>query len=429
MDYILDSVNVLFNIIFCIYFLWGKYSRCSVHKVRHSLFVALAIIIKIGIGYLQISSLNFISGYLLILVVISLLFTCSKKAAVLYSTLLSMLLLCADAFGVILVSTYHKSTISVTISASTLSWQRHIWVLIFQIVLIEMARVLIVRKDQFIIKWHEIMFYILVTAFEVAIFAYISNETKASSSGIVMLLIMIGFLILDIYILYVFHKISQLREKECQTVLMNQQEHLQLQMYQELQKMYQKTCASAHDINRHISALQTWISEKSETPPNKYLSDLYKVASQLKPRIQNQNAILEIILNTASARCEEKQIQFNMEIEDFPMSFVSDMDMTTIFSNLLDNAIDACAEQEEDNRKIDIVLCKKIGLIALRITNTCKYSGIDKPQKWHSTKENHMGIGLSNVEKTVEKYNGGFSVKNDRECFHVAVTLPIHAKI
>lgn len=248
---------------------------------------------------------------------------------------------------------------------------------------------------------------------------------QINSSGFLMLLIMVGFLFLDLYIIYIFNKISHLREKEHQTDLMHQQEQLQLQMYRELQKMYRTTCEVAHDINRHVTALKTWISSESVQKSEQYLSDLSDTAQQLLPRIKNQNEILEIILNKVASTCEREKIQLDMDIEDFSMKFISDMDITTIFSNLLDNAVDACMEIENTPKTIQIILCQKMGLIALRVTNTCAYKGAELPQKWHSTKKNHTGIGLSNVQKTVEKYEGVVSVKTKREIFQVSVTLPI----
>ena len=200
---------------------------------------------------------------------------------------------------------------------------------------------------------------------------------QISSSGFLMLLIMVGFLFLDLYIIYIFNKISHLREKEHQTDLMHQQEQLQLQMYRELQKMYRTTCEAAHDINRHVTALKTWISGESVQKAEQYLSDLSDTAQQLQPRIRNQNEILEIILNTVASTCEREKIQLDMDIEDFSMKFISDMDITTIFSNLLDNAVDACMEIENTPKTIQIVLCQKMGLIALRITNTCAYKGAE----------------------------------------------------
>ena len=154
--------------------------------------------------------------------------------------------------------------------------------------------------------------------------------------------------------------------------------------------MYQATCEAAHDINRHVTALKTWISGELCQKAEQYLSDLSDTARQLQPRIRNQNEILEIILNTIASTCDREQIKL-------------DMDITTIFSNLLDNAVDACMEIENASRTVEIVLCQKMVLIALRITNACAYTRKELPKKRHSTKKNHMGIGLSNVQKTVEK--------------------------
>lgn len=393
--------------------------------VRRTILVISGIIVKALVIFFKISPLNFITSFLIIVLIIHMLFDCNKFSLFIYATLFVMIELCADALGVIIVSVFHKNTISVTIGATSLAWNHHLWDWLFQIVLTRMTKLLILKKEHFKIIWHEIIFYIFLVSFEVGIFAYFSHVTYSNSSGFLMLLIIVGFLFLDLYIIYIFNKISYLREKEHQTDLMNQREQMQLQMYHELQKMYRTTCEAAHDINRHVTALKKWISDESGQKAEKYLSDLSDTAKQLQPRIRNQNEILEIILNTVASTCEREQIKLDMDIEDFSMEFISDMDITTIFSNLLDNAVDACMEIENAPKTIQIVLCQKMGLIALRITNTCAYKGAELPQKWHSTKENHTGIGLSNVQKTVEKYEGVVSVKTKQEIFQVSVTLPI----
>ena len=425
MQYILDCVTLLLNVVLCFYLLYGKYPVRSTHMVKRILLITAAVISKALIVYLQISPLNFISGCCIILLIIWLLFSCNKAALFMYTALFAMLTLSADALGVIVVSAFHQNTISITLGTTALVWQHHIWNWILQIVLTRIAKILIRSKEQFKIRWHEVMFYVLVVLFEVGIFAYFSATAQEKSSGWAMLLFLAGFLGLDLYIIYIFHKISQMREKERQTDLMQQYQQLQLQMYRELQKLYQQTCETAHDINRHITALQAWIAGKSTRDGEQYLSDLSAAAKQLQPRIRNQNAILEIILNTAARRCEQEAIQLSLEIEDFPMDFLSDMDTTTIFSNLLDNAIDACMELDRSVKRIEVVLCQKMGLLALRMTNTCQAAADLSPRQWHSTKKDHMGIGLSNVRKTVEKYHGVVSVRTKEELFQVSVTIPI----
>ncbi|HEZ7986805.1 MAG TPA: GHKL domain-containing protein [Ruminococcus sp.] len=425
MTYFLDCITLFLTVMLCGYLLYGKYPLRKTNMVRRTILVISGIIVKALVIFFKISPLNFITNFLMIVLIIRLLFNCNKSSLFIYAALFAMITLCSDVLSVIIVSIFHKNTISVTMGATSLAWNHHLWDWLIQIVLTRIAKLLILKKGSIQNSWHEIIFYIFLILFEVGIFAYFSYVTHSSSSGFLMLLIMVGFLFLDLYIIYIFNKISHLREKEHQTDLMNQREQMQLQMYNELQKMYRTTCEAAHDINRHVTALKKWISGKSGQKAEKYLSDLSDTAKQLQPRIRNQNEILEIILNTVASTCEREQIKLDMDIEDFSMKFISDMDITTIFSNLLDNAVDACMEIENAPKTIQIVLCQKMGLIALRITNTCIYKGEELPQKWHSTKKNHTGIGLSNVQKTVEKYEGVVSVKTKQEIFQVSVTLPI----
>lgn len=425
MSYVLDCITLFLTVILCVYLLYDKYPFKKTNTVRRTILVASVVIVKALVMFFKISPLNFITNFLMIVLIILLLFNCNKSSIFIYAALFAMITLGADALSVIIVSVFHKNTISVTMGAMTLVWNHHLWDWLIQIVLTRIAKLLILKKENFRIIWHEIIFYIFLVSFEVGIFAYFSHVTHSNSSGFLMLLIMVGFLFLDLYIIYIFNKISHLREKEHQTDLMNQREQMQLQMYHELQKIYHTTCEAAHDINRHVTALKNWISVESGQKAEKYLSDLSDTAKQLQPRIRNQNEILEIILNTVASTCEKEKIKLDMDIEDFSMKFISDMDITTIFSNLLDNAVDACMEIENAPKTIQIVLCQKMGLIALRITNTRAYKEKDLPQKWRSTKKNHMGIGLSNVQKTVEKYEGVVSVKTKQEIFQVSVTLPI----
>ena len=105
------------------------------------------------------------------------------------------------------------------------------------------------------------------------------------------------------------------------------------------------------------------------------------------------------------------------------MSFISDMDITTIFSNLLDNAIDACREIDKSRRKIRIIMRAQMGLIVIKITNSCAYNHISNIKFGHSTKENHSGIGLFNVRKAVEKYEGIMDIKRDNNTFCVSITF------
>ena len=71
MQYILDCVTLLLNVVLCFYLLYGKYPVRSTHMVKRILLITAAVISKALIVYLQISPLNFISGCCIILLIIS----------------------------------------------------------------------------------------------------------------------------------------------------------------------------------------------------------------------------------------------------------------------------------------------------------------------------------------------------------------------
>ena len=80
-------------------------------------------------------------------------------------------------------------------------------------------------------------------------------------------------------------------------------------------------------------------------------------------------------------------------IGDVKLTGIKDLDITTIFANLLDNAIEAAREIKND-AYIDLKMDYFNEFIVVSIRNSMGES--------ESTKEGHMGIGLENVRYTLE---------------------------
>lgn len=426
MQFVLDCVTTILTAVLCFLMLFNKYEIKSNYIIARISSIILIIVAKIGLLFLHIPPINLISIWAVCLFVIYFIYSCRLRTTLMYSFIFLMIALVSDSIGVLIVSAFYHHTITETLGATDLVWHHHIWNWLLQIFLSRITSLIIRKNDKINAKWHEMLFYIFLLIFEVLLFASVYSAVQDYMSGNFLILIMSGFMMLDIYIMYILHKVSLSREAEQKMCLMQQQEQLQLQMYQELRKKYNTTCEIAHDINRHISSLKALIMSNPNKQAECYLSDLTKDTERLRPVIKNQNAMLEIILNTVSERCEKSNISMEMNIEDFPLQFISDIDITTIFSNLFDNAIEACMELSKSQRKIHVVLRMQMGLIVLRITNSCKETESKEFHFHHSTKINHYGIGLSNVKKAVEKYDGVFSIQQDINQFCVSVTFSEH---
>lgn len=108
MTYVLDCITLFLTVILCVYLLYDKYPLRKTYMLRRTVLVISVIIVKAIIIFFKISSLNFITSFLMIFLIIRLLFNCSKSLLFIYAALFVMIALCSDALSVIIVSVFHK---------------------------------------------------------------------------------------------------------------------------------------------------------------------------------------------------------------------------------------------------------------------------------------------------------------------------------
>ena len=133
-----------------------------------------------------------------------------------------------------------------------------------------------------------------------------------------------------------------------------------------------------------------------------------KIRELLKPLIPVQyteNPILNILLTDKESVMREKGISVTIKVDNVNLNFIEPIDITTIFGNLLDNAIEAT-----EKLKGEKYICIKIGsyhkMIVVSIENNCN------EVKWRngfpvSNKGKNGGIGLLNVQSSIKKFNDG----------------------
>ena len=112
---------------------------------------------------------------------------------------------------------------------------------------------------------------------------------------------------------------------------------------------------------------------------------------------------------------KEKGISVTIKVDNVNLNFIEPIDITTIFGNLLDNAIEA-AEKLEGEKYISIKIGSYHKMIAASIENNCG------EVKWKngfpvSAKGKGGGIGLLNVQSSVKKYDGNLILKSDGNKF------------
>ncbi len=183
--------------------------------------------------------------------------------------------------------------------------------------------------------------------------------------------------------------------------------------------------AMRHDWYKHIGSIYTLVQENDKNRLIDYL-DTIKDALANNDVISNTgNVIIDSILNFELSDAINQGIEMTLELDNLPNQLnISEFDITTIFSNLLSNAIIGC-KSIPDKRSLDIIIRYSKGTMLVFIKNTFNGHVLMKKGKLISTKkqEKGHGIGLSNVSKSLIKYNGEISVEHDSNYFSVELIL------
>lgn len=94
------------------------------------------------------------------------------------------------------------------------------------------------------------------------------------------------------------------------------------------------------------------------------------------------------------------------------------MDITTIFANLLDNALEAGEGQEGFWLKLRGEQIQDFTVV--RVWNCCRAGYIPGC----SNKKGHEGLGLENAGQAVRKYHGEMKIEYKDSVFAVTVVFP-----
>lgn len=380
-------------------------------------------IVQGALGLLQIPILNMTSTVLMIVGSTLLCYQCKKLYFLVYDILIVFCGFIADVFSVLLLSTYYNSSISSTLQENNFL-VRSIFACLMTFLLCQLLFTLIRRKHA-IFSWYEAIFYTMLATGEIVVFAYVCKYIQAYSSGMFLILFLIGCLVLDGYIVVVFYRISIVRKTEKENALLQQQSEMQLEVYSDLQQRYQNSMRTIHDAKRHVRALESLIQSDHLAEAQQYKESLFQKLNELQPSIQCDNPLLSAILNHVFLKAEQRHITLKMDLQgEEQLSMLAGVDLTTIASNLLDNAVDAVSELPEEQRYIHFAVAFQIGEIMIHVENPTKNDLKREGNAVVSTKEGHLGLGLKNVEMVVKKYKGDFKIDVKDGNFVVAITIP-----
>lgn len=199
---------------------------------------------------------------------------------------------------------------------------------------------------------------------------------------------------------------------------LHEQLALKYQYYEEKAENEKKLHSLYHDMKEHILILQEL---KDEGERKEYAGKLLLDVEDAGPGFQTGNEMLDIILNDKKRIIKDEQIEFSILGDYRSLNFIDNKDMVTLFSNVLNNAIEACSSVE-GKRRISIKLFQRQQFFLWRFENTFEKNSSDV-KSLRTTKEDKKmhGWGMKNVDQCIRKYQGdcGHKIENSMFCLEL----------
>ncbi len=162
-----------------------------------------------------------------------------------------------------------------------------------------------------------------------------------------------------------------------------------------------------HDWNNHMIVMQDLLEHGKYEEAKKYF-DTFPVAKISRSRsLLSGNETVDTILAAKAELFEEHHIDVKINGELTQLAKMEPVDICILFSNLIDNAIEACCKVQ-GNRYLQISVAQSPNVLMITLRNPMRGQLIKDEEGIKTTKEekNRHGIGLQNAEEIVRKYNG-----------------------
>lgn len=276
-------------------------------------------------------------------------------------------------------------------------------------------------------RWCLLSILPLSSLFIIVVIRILTNGLVFSSKESLLCIIALMLLLVSNIIVYViYEQLEKNTQKVIELEMINQKNNIDLQYLNLLEKKNEQMYIMAHDYKNHILTIESM----SESPEIKtYITDMLGEISQFHKTGKTKNKLLDVIISKYLDICKDKNITFEIDtISENLIGINNNLDISSLFNNLLDNAVEAAEKSER--RYIELHISNSINSYhKITVTNSCDIEPTNKEGNFISIKKNKKthGFGTKSIKKTIDKYHGEMQWeynKSNRE-FKIVILIPI----
>ena len=270
------------------------------------------------------------------------------------------------------------------------------------------------------------MFFPIFTIFTIIALIDTSGNGANQRQNDVFLAISLCLACMNILLFYLINDILKREIRVRESDIFRLRAKNQTDTYRSISENFVKQRKVTHEYKNQILCIESLINTGNYEELKNYIKNINGHLSTELDYIKTNNVIVDAILNSKYRETLEKGIMFIFQLNDLSTIEIEDEDIVVILSNLLSNAIEAC-EKYSGKKVIKLKFIKDGDDIIISVKNT--YNGKleirdGEIQSSKLTDIDEHGIGIKNIIDVIEKYQGSYTIQNDKEEFYFSIMLP-----
>lgn len=236
----------------------------------------------------------------------------------------------------------------------------------------------------------------------------IINGYKTPPKHIHLLIIsMVLLLISNVIVFLVYEFALKTYRKNIELEVQQQKDKSMSAYYNLLNQKNEDTKIIIHDFKRHLNTIKSFSEEGGQIAT--YIDNIMK---DFKVNVEVNycnHPLLNVITNKYQAICNSLNIKFSTDIRTAQLDFMDNHDITALFDNLLENAVDAA--KQTNTPFVDFIIhIRNDKYLVIKIANSIKQKVNIRKNLINSSKDENgiHGVGLKSIHKVVNKYSGEF---------------------
>lgn len=178
-----------------------------------------------------------------------------------------------------------------------------------------------------------------------------------------------------------------------------------------------------HDFHHHLQTLKGQLENGEVERALTYIEQLDQQLMHMDTLLKTGNVSLDAILSAKIAQAKAAGIAVNVKANVPDTLLISDLELSIIIGNLLDNAIEACSNTK-GGKFIRLFISMKGKMLYFSMLNSSGGKRMKKGSLFTSHKEGVHGFGLRRAEAILEEHGGWVKYNSEDGAFTSEFLVP-----